>query len=251
MSYQTKILKAARGLAIIGAAWALTACGSSKHDTNLPNTGLGGLGGGGCITAGVQSQIAFTGSGIYVDSANVLGGRIPGSWQQFGTMTLGGGGAGQYNTRQGLVDGQLSMNINVPGQQAINYMGMNNGATNSQCAFGMCASNYYQPTNPYGAAPSNQATVTGSILLSEITKSNILATMGGYANNQPPVGVGYPAAGYNNGYNTGYANSQVCITGIAINSGRWDSGTYGKLLYDAKVYLYINGSTTNGYMLYF
>ncbi len=207
-------------LAIALTAVALTACGKKSDSSGTPppgtvsppvggGPGTGGLPGG-CVP--ITSQIPFTGQGIYVDSANIIGGQIPSmdpaAYQAQGQFGLGGGGAGPY-ARQG-VDGSLQMNIQ---------------STNSG-----------QQWQQYGLGyPPGPAYVTGVLQISQATIQDIAYQ----------VAIGrIPLPNMQGQY--GQINpAQICVSAMGMNMGH-----YGHYLHSGKVYLYLNG-TQYGYALVF
>lgn len=188
---------------------------------------------GGCMP--ISQMIGLSAQGVYFDSANLVGGRIPSSAQTIGQVVVTGAQGGGPYQRSGS-DGAISLNI-ISGQ----------GTT------GMPYNGYPQGTypSPYGYNPyqgtQQLATVTGAIQLSQLVMQDISykAQMGMWG------GSAYGGTGYNPyGYNP-YAPMPTsgtmgpCISGIAFNLGH-----YYTYLYGGYVYLYFNGSQS-GYTLYF
>ncbi len=173
--------------------------------------------GGGCMP--LTGQIGFTGQGIYVSYANIRGGQLPnaGSGPAGGQILLGGpGGSGPYQiqTYEGT---RVSMSIDPIGGQPY---------PQQQYAGGV---QYPQNTSQNIVVPG-QASINGSITLSQLTLSDISYRMGGYQTQQTYNQ--YPQQ-----YPQQYPNSQanLCVTGMGI-----DIGHYGTRLYGGKFYLYMN-----------
>ena len=160
--------------------------GTSEYKPARPDFtgyGTGGQGSGGPTGStgciSIDGRIPFNASGIYADSYNIMGGRQPGAaGTSFGTVTVGGS-TGNVTHAGESQDGLLQMGFSVQAQQ-IN--------------------------------------ATGSIMLSNAVKQDILAHSGG---------------------------QQLCVTGVAF-----DLGYEGSLLYDF-VYLYFNNNPDMVYDLYF
>lgn len=276
---------AAAALALIPLA--LIGCGKSNTNPStapaLPTSaaqngmypGMGNFAGT-CIP--ITQPIPFTGSGVYFDWANIVGGRVPYSYQQVGQMMVGGTPTqGQY-TRQGS-DGTISMNISqggaYPGQTP--YQGYPGGTMpipQNGYIQGAGYANQNWMSNPY--QQQSQSNVQGTIVLSQLVQQDIMyriqmgqipltgipgmnggmnGAMNYYGPQMPFNGTGF--AGQNQfmplngqmpyGYNQQAMpnGQQICVSGIAVNVGHYYNTVYG-----GNVYLYLNG-TNNGYILYF
>ncbi|MBL7714663.1 MAG: hypothetical protein JNL01_04290 [Bdellovibrionales bacterium] len=234
--------------------------GQGQGQWNPWNPGGGSFptlpGGGGCVP--ISSPIGFQGQ-AYVDYANIVAGTLPYGYQNIGQMVVTGGGAsgGMLNTRPGSSDGMISMNLQQSGfgqQMQMPYTGYPQNTYWQQT--GYPSGFQQQPGFPTGGmVPGswnpNQSMIQGTIQLSQMVMTDIMYRFGGGMMNtfpgmtapnwyqQPGQIPGYPQQpGY------GYG-SQVCVSGIAMNMGRWNN-----LLYGGKVYLYLNGSQ-HGYTLQF
>lgn len=288
LSFNSAKRAAAAALALIPL---LVGCGKSNTNPStapvLPaapaaiNPGYPGTVGnftGTCIP--ITQPIPFTGSGVYLDWANIVGGRVPYSYQQVGQMIVGGTPVqGQYN-RQGS-DGSISMNVSqggaFPGQ--VPYQGYPNGTMPIPQGGYLPGTGYMNQNwmqNPY--QQQSMSNVQGTIVLSQLVQYDIMyrvqlgqipLTMapgyGGQYGGQyggmnyfgpqmPFNGTGFaspnqfmPLPGQMpQGYNPAMPNGQqICVSGIAVNVGHYYNTIYG-----GNVYLYLNG-TNNGYILYF
>ena len=178
--------------------------------------------------APINGRIGFTGNGIYVSYANIRGGQLPGGGQQSGQILLGGpGGQGAY-TVQTYEGTNVSMSVD-PIQSPMPPVGGPYQVT-------------YPQNTPANIVVPGQASVNGSITLSQLTQNDIMSRMGGYQN-QPypqqypqPYGQPYGQPYNNQPYNQPYSGqSNLCITGMGM-----DIGHYGTRLYGGKFYLYFN-----------
>lgn len=216
---------------LIGVTAALTGCGKSGSGSSGVGTlpggqypgggpiGGGPIGNGACVP--ITTPIGFQGNNIYFDSANIMGGLIPGIRQQFGQMGVGvGGGSGPYYKQT--AEGTITMNI---------YNGQN--------GYG----NGYPGPFPGSQTPqgvSQSAQVTGTITLSQAVIADIMYRFGGIQ--QPP---------YPNPYPNPYPQQQVCVSGIAMGLGHYNTYLYGVgNPTTSGVFLYLN-RTNHGYRLQF
>lgn len=223
----------AAALAILLSGPLLTGCGSSEPDAPVAAAPApvtpGGFGPGMCVP--ISSQIGFSGTNVYFDSANIYGGMVPGM-QAIGQMTVGTGGAGGPLMRSG-VDGTISMNV-----------------TNTQTAGVAPGTPGMMPgmTMMGTGTGSGMVSVTGFVQISPQTQQDIMyqAQIGRI----PVGGVGYagmvPGAMPQPGVMPGMAApTQLCVSGIAMNLGH-----YYNTIHSGHVYLYMN-NTQHGYKLYF
>lgn len=225
--------KVAAAIVVLSAA-TLTGCGKSGSSNSTGTLPPGG-GPGGPIQTGacvpISGAIGFQGSNIYFDSANIIGGLIPNSQTQVGQMGVGsGGGSGPYQ-RQAM-DGTITMNVyNSQTQYPGQYPGQNPQYPNQ-----------YPTQQPQG--PSQVANVSGTLYLSQATQADIMYRFGGQGQYPQPYPT-YPGQ-YPGQYPNQYPQQQqVCVSGIAMNLGH-----YNTYLYGGAVYLYING-TNRGYVVPF
>ncbi len=179
------------------------------------NAGVPGTGSGICVP--INQPIPFTGSQIYFDWANIMGGQLP-YGQGVGQMVIGGGATGGPYQRSG-VDGAISMNITPVTGTAPQYQQY------------PTAPSFWNPTQTWNSQPgydqnSKTANATGMIQISQQTQQDIMYNFGG-------------------GAYTGTTQSMPCVSGIAMNVGHYYTTIYG-----GNVYLYLN-NTTSGYILYF
>jgi hypothetical protein len=180
-----------------------------------------------CIPIG--SQIGFTGTGIYVDYANIVGGQIP-YGQRIGSMGLAIPTSGPYQASG--VDGSLTMSLApINGPAPSIYPGY------PQYSF--CGGT--QNCNFLPGQGPGSANIAGSITISPQTQQEINMYFGNGYN------------GFQNGfYYPGQiapapapAPSTVCVSGIAMDIGHWDNRVYG-----GNIYLYLN-NTQHGFILNF
>ena len=260
----------------LGALVLLSACGSGSSGTSTVGTIPGGIGNnpydpnnpgsiptGQCVPINGYQPIPFIGQGIYRDSANIIGGRLPFTGQTVGAMGIGGNtqiGYGTYNWgfqgaaygRQGSDGTIIIQESNINGmnpQQGYPYSGYpynTQGYNPNPYANNQQYGQYYYGQYPQQWGPS-QINVQGTIMLSQLVVQDIMYHMGGSA---PNLGQGYyPGYGnMGNGGNfwmNGGQQQQICASGIAMNVGHYNSTVYG-----GQVYLYLNG-TQHGYILYF
>ncbi len=244
----------------------LSGCGSNPQSTSpvmgangSMYPGMGGIGGGGC--APISQPISFQAQGVYADYANLVMGRLPSTGQQVGQVAVGtGAGVGAMNTGSsyatypGRSNGAMSLTLGQGnyGQVGLPYSGypygsQNVGMNTTPLMTGM-NNMYSQYPSQNGMASSNwnamSASATGVIQLSAAAQQQIMYLV--QSNPQAYGGYGMNTGGYNQGYNQGYNTgygSNVCVSSIAMNIGKWDSY---RLIYGGTVYLYLNGST-HGY----
>lgn len=201
-------------LAILLSTAVLASCGSDDEANNPGGTG-GGVGGGGpnggCYS--ISGPIPFTGTNVYMDTINLVGGNLPGidGWyystgrSSEGTVTTGGGtgvgnglvGVGVYN--------ESTVTLQAQSIGGGGYPYYNNSRANVQGVVQL-----------------------GPSILSQIT--------GGYQN-----------LGNGNGYYPGYppfpgqypGPQDYCVSGVAFNMGYYTSYPQGL---QGVVYLYLDGS---------
>ncbi|OFZ21298.1 MAG: hypothetical protein A2X94_07555 [Bdellovibrionales bacterium GWB1_55_8] len=217
----------ATALAIVGLT-ALTGCGKSSTPVTggpvgyippqqlLPGGGIAGQ----CMP--ISAQIGFTGTGIYVDSASIRGGAIPGT-QTMGQMNVTTVGAGGPFQRSG-VDGTISMNVML-----------NNAAQPTVPGY---------PTGGYWPTPMTPTTanVTGFIAINPQTQQDIIYKFGGTTGYYPTYPT-YPTYPGTLPVPT-TPTQQVCVSGIAIDTGHKETQ-----LFNIRVFLYLNNSQ-HGYIIY-
>jgi len=238
-----KNMRIALTLAIAAFGSLVTGCGSSNGTNVGQNGGRLGTGGlpGGCIP--MAQQIGFNGTGVRFDWANIVGGAVPNS-APVGQITVTAGAAGGPYSRSG-VDGTISLNAQQLGQ-----------AGNPQTGYPQTG----YPQTGYPQQQSSTANIQGFVQISPQTQSDIIfqvqsgripiGNMGGGTTVPQLPQPGMP--GYNpyqpqqpyNPYQP-QQQTQVCVSGIAINVGHYYNTIYG-----GNVYLYLNG-TQRGYVLYF
>lgn len=213
---------------ILGAlfiAMSFTACGKSVQSSNVGglNSNLSGNnlynnynGSAGCVP--ITSAIPFSGSNVYFDTANVIGGNLPNGYQGPGTSSQ-------------LVIGSSGVALNQ------NY---NNTGYNTGLGSGMMQLNGSSPDGTIQmtvtqANGTKTASVQGSLQLSQYMISMIMAK---YAqqqyNNQPVYNGQYPQQ---QPYNQSMTN--VCVSAIAINLGHYNTSLYG-----GNVFLYLNNQNS-------
>jgi hypothetical protein len=248
---QTNIKRAAIALAAL-ALPALMGCGKSNNDAAATSgsvpayyNGSGyyngyAIGSAGCIPLTGQA-IPFTISQMYFDSANLVAGRMPRTGQVVGQVMVAGGyapqGYGSTFYRQG-VDGTLQISVNQT----------NLGAYSGSPYTGYPYSQQYSQT-------AGLRDGTGVLQINPQTLQDIQYQFsgGGYYGSawggQPATqyGASYPTQYYPNQFPqfTGQYQSQICVSGIAIEMGH-----YNQTLYGGNVYLYLNGSD-HGYVIPF
>jgi hypothetical protein len=217
--------------AVFGMAAVLAGCGRNEPI----NPGIPGLpghpgfpGGGACIPLaagfgfGQQGTIGFSGQGVHWDGRVLKAGAIP-RQQVYGQVITGGGGAGgPYGRSTG--EGSISMNIQGGGQMG----------------FPLQPGFPQQPGFP-GVGSATTANIQGMVQVSSTTMNLIMSQFGGFQN------TGFQQPGYMPGYYPQQPQSQVCVSGVAIDL-QWNP--QANMLYGGWVYLYLNNSQ-NGYRLYF
>jgi hypothetical protein len=185
----------------------------------------------------VSSQIPFTANGIYVDSANIVAGAVPGS-QSVGQVAIGGamtGGPYQAACQSlptGCAYANLSMNI-IPMNQTttIPYPGYPTGTYPSP---------YPMPTT---GLQSQMANASGILQITPGAQQDIMNKV---AMNPSAFGMSYPYTQPGMIPQPGYPQqTQVCVSAIAMNMGHYNNAIYG-----GNVYIYLNG-TQHGYVLSF
>ncbi|MBC7690789.1 MAG: hypothetical protein H7222_03400 [Methylotenera sp.] len=216
---QSTSRKLAVCLAAALSAISLSGCG--KDSTPAPVAPIGAygangqlIGGGGCIP--IQQQIPFQAQGIYFDSANIQGGRIP-SGQQAGSIVVGGPVvAGQYG-RSG-ANGTIAMDIAMQGQGYQSQAGWSyyKGPVNGQG---------FVQISPLALQELQQMVATGYLQVPGATPTS------GYTPNPAYPQPGNPQPGYPQ------AGSNLCVSSIAINVGHSNQTIFGGV-----VYLYLNNS---------
>lgn len=233
---------------VIAAIPALTGCGSNNPDSAppgnvvnpLPTTPVAPL----CVP--ITSPIAFTGTGISFDWANILGGSIPadpyaGRNQPItaGTITIAAatttptGGPFQRSGVDGTISMNITQNTTVPVPTPYPTM------PNTYPGYPYYPGGYQ--ANQFGAAP---ASATGFVAISQMAQQDIVYTMSGSSSGT----TAFPGLNYYPGYNTlptTTTGTIPCVSGMAI-----DVGHYYNTIYGGYVYLYMN-NTQHGYKLYF
>ncbi|MGZ3696946.1 MAG: hypothetical protein ACXWP5_02535 [Bdellovibrionota bacterium] len=262
-------------IAFMGAV--LSGCGSSGGGP-VPPPPVGGipgaLGAGGCIplpgmpmpgqVAQPATPISFTGTNVYFNGSSIRAGIIPGS-QAFGQVMMGGAVTGGMYNRQGS-DGTISMNITPAGAVPGAVPGATPYPTSPYPTSPYPTSPY--PSYPYGGyggyGTTGGATMTGYVQPSQAVLQDIMYQNGySYGSGYPyggtygggtygsPFGGSYPYSPYptspypTSPYPTAPAAPQICVSGVAV-----DLGIYNSTLYGGKVYLYLN-NTQHGYIMYF
>ncbi len=248
---QRKELTLLASLTVIGLTL-LSGCGKSKN-TQLPQPviappiiapGPGGIVSGGCIP--INQPITFNAQNIYFGWANIVGGRVPMSQQQVGTVVIGGGVTNGQYSRAG-VDGTISMNINPSGaySQPYPFNGYNQGANPY----------YYNGAYPQGNTSSQMANAQGTITINPDRQRDILWKFGngnGINNTYFGFNTGYqPQNGYYM-YQPGYNQSMPAVNpgSVCVSQVAFDLGHYHSLIYGGRVFLFLNNSD-HGYILYF
>lgn len=241
----------------------LTGCGKSDGGGNviappapLPAPGIPGPVtpvGGGCVP--INQPIPFTANNIYFDWANMVGGRIPLTNQQVGTVMTGGPIIQQGNlSRQG-VDGTIVVNVQ-PGTAApmsVPYPNYNPGYNYQYYGYNQFGSAPY--SGNYGAKTAN---LQGTVAIDPTRQQDILWKFGngGLNNNyfQFPSNTPYQYTPFPGYYYPGQPQNytapnpgSICVSQVAFDLGHWDSQG---VIYGGRVYLYLN-NTEHGYILWF
>jgi hypothetical protein len=243
----------------IGGAATMAGCGASSPPPAIAGAIPGATtaaGVGTCVP--VNNIINYTLTGAYFDAQNIVGGPLGNySSAPVGTSMVSSGGvtgqltpppavqsvgglAGPY-TRTNAEGDTITMSL-TPGTTTV--------ATTPYAGY---PNNTYPVPSGYGygvSAGTAQSSVnaTGQLLIGAYDQGQILLQMS--------TVLGY--GGYNNGYNpfstTGvpgttttspYGTTGICVSGIGINAGHYQSTLYG-----GWVYLYMN-NTSHGYALQF
>lgn len=195
----------------------------------------GGLGSVGCVPISSPSGIGFTASNLYFSWSSIIGGDLPMSPQTIGQVTVAPGTVqgGAYQNRPVPADPTtiISMNItptNTTQTAQAPYPGYPNQSWMSP---------YSAPSGMEGATTAN---ATGVIKLSPIIQSDIASIFGGGVGTFPGLTSGSPGSILPT---TAPTNTNLCVSGIALNLGRYYNTIYG-----AEIYLYMN-NTQSGYIL--
>lgn len=214
---------------------------SSSTPNNVGGVGSGLAGAGGCIP--VNQPISFTGTGVYFDWNDIIGGQIPGA-QAVGQMYIGGNAAGGPYTRNQPNWASIRMSV-TPAAQSNQY-GYNQGYQQN-------LDNYTGPANITGVVQLSQLALTD--LTNMVASGQIpiqptgVAPGYGYGNGYMPQPVygqpGYGQPGYGQPINQG----QICVSQIAVKLGHYHTTITGSFP-GAGVYLYLNNSQ-HGYRLTF